>query len=232
MNTPVPVGALILGDDFNGTTGAKPDASLWTPRTGSSNGAAHYDGLNEIALDGSGNLVVTCQKVSGTWQSGFLSTVKHPYKGARYCETRAKVAAGQGAWSAPLWEWHAPYGAGGIENDVCEQLGRQPDGYHATLHNWSVNPSPQVGHQINISSPLSGGFHVYGSAVYPDRIDYYLDGVKKCTAFASAVGLNDLTTFEMVAVIDLNIGGWGGSIGVSVPVKMLVDYVHIYELTA
>lgn len=230
MSTPVQVGALILGDEFDGVAGAKPDTSLWTPRTGGSNGAAHYNGLNQVALDGNGNLIIACQKINGTWQSGFLSTVKHPYKGARYLETRARVASGQGAWSAPLWEWCAPYGAGGIENDVCEQLARQPDAYHATLHNWSVKPSPQVGHQINIASPLDSGFHVYGSAVYPDRVDYYLDGVKKCTALASAVGLSDLTVFEMVAVIDLNIGGWGGSIGAETSIEMLVDYVHVYAL--
>lgn len=228
---PVPVGALILGDEFNGAAGAKPNSALWTARTGGSNGLAHYDGETMLALDGNGNLKVTCAKVNGVWQSGFISTIPHPYSGPRYMETRAKVAAGQGAWSAPLWEWHAPYGAGGIENDVCEQLGRQPDAYHATLHNWTTATAPQSGHTIAAVSALAGSFHVYGAAVYSDRIDYYLDGVKKATALASSVGLSNLTSYEMVAVIDLNIGGWGGTPAAGLTsISMLVDFVHVYTL--
>lgn len=234
MRTPVPVGALIFGDEFNGTAGSKPDSTKWTARTGKSNGLAHYNGLNNVSLDGNSNLVITEAKdSSGVWQSAFISTAnKKSITGPRYCEVMAKVAAGVGTWSAPLWEWPYPYGAApGIENDVNEQLGKDPQAYHFTWHNWNSGTNPQKGQRIACGVNLSAGFHRYGCAVYQDHAVAYFDGLKVGVPVkASDIGLSSLTSWHVAEVIDLNMGGWGGTVGVTGPVKMLVDYVRVYAL--
>ena len=233
MPTPVPVGPLIFSDEFTGSAGTKPDPAKWTARSGGSNGLAHYDGLTMVELDGNSNLVVTCQKISGVWQSGFLSTTKHGYSGPRYVECRAKVAAGVGAWSAPLWEWPFPYGAApGIENDVNEQLGKDAQAYHFTWHNWNGGTNPQKGQRIPCGVILADDFHRYGCAVYPDHADCYFDGRKVgVPVHASDIGLADLASHEVAAVIDLNVGGWGGTPATGLTkLVMLVDYVHVYAL--
>lgn len=226
------LGSLKFSDEFDGPAGAKPDSTKWIVHTGKGGlGLGYWNGLNNMELDGSSNLVVTAVKQSnGNWNSGFLSG-KSGYSGQRYLETRAKVAAGAGTWNAPLWEDEFPWGAKGTENDVIEQLGREPAIYHTTLHNWTASPNKAVGNANNTGATLSSAFHTYGAAVYSDHIDFYFDGSRVFTATASAVGLpNNLTSFLVAPQIQLNMGGWGGTVGVPGPVSMLVDYVRVYVL--
>lgn len=231
--TPVPVGALLFGDEFNGAAGALPSSTKWGAKTFTSGASGCvWDGWNLVHEDGNGDVILGAQKKStGGWQCSFISG-KTSYSGPRYEEARAKVACGVGTWSAPLWSWASPFGAGGLENDTNEQLGRQPGSYHTTVHNWTVSPQKQSGVNVATSSTLCNGFHVYGAAVYSSHIDYYLDGTKVSTITAAAVGLSNLAGFAEVANVDLNMGGsWAGTPTISGPVSMVVDYVRVYALS-
>jgi PKD repeat protein len=233
--TPVPVGALIFNDEFNGALGTKPDTSKWIVHTGNAGlGLGVWVGSDNMQLDGNGNLAITAREATpgnpgGKWNTGFLSG-KIGYSGKRYLETRAKVAAGYGTWNGPLWEDGFPWGANAIENDVVEQLGRDPQVNHNTLHNWTVSPNKQSGNAYNSGVILANDFHIYGAAVYADHVDYYLDGVKVFTALASAVGLSDLTTFVVAAEVQLNMGGWAGTPTIPGPVTLLIDYIRVYRI--
>jgi hypothetical protein len=232
------LGSLIFGDDFDGPAGSKPDAHKWVGKVRGLASGIHLDGMTNIALDGNSNVVIAAHKQADGWHSGFLSGVPSGgYSGRRFIECRAKVGKGQGVWNGAIWEWAALYGAGGIEVDVCEQLGREPSNYHATLHNWQGG-GEQLGNTIAGSSPLGDGFHVYGAAVYDDHIDWYLDGVhmrnlkgNPATVTAAQVGLTHLAPFKVVTNISLNMGGWGGPINIPGPVSLTVDYVHVHALT-
>jgi hypothetical protein len=116
---------------------------------------------------------------------------------------------------------------------VIEQLGREPQTYHSTLHYWTApGVGTQSGKTISATSALCDGFHTYGAAVYSDHVDLYLDGQKMASTPASAVGLTDLTAWQDEVNIDLDMGGnWAGTPTVSGPVSMLVDYVHVYRVS-
>lgn len=187
--------------------------------------------MTNIQLDGNGNVVITARKETDGWHSGFLSAVPiGGYSGKRYIEARAKVAHGQGVWNGAIWEWAALYGQGGLENDICEQLGREPTKYHATVHDWAGG-GQQNGHTITTSYTLGDGFHTYAAAVYADHIDYYFDGVKQATATTASVGMSSFTTWKVVPNVSLNMGGWGGTISPSLTqAQLTVDFVHVYAL--
>lgn len=230
--TTAPPPNYLFADEFNGAAGSLPSSTLWGVKTGSSNGSAHWNGWSQVSEDGNGNLAITAQKINGVWQSAFISG-KVAYSGSYRQEVRAKLACGQGVWNAPLWSWGAPYGASpSIEVDGNEQLGgKNPAGeYHATLHNWNGATNPQSGVPITTNSTLCDGFHVYADDVHPDRVDFYLDGTLEASIPASAVGLTDLSTWREVSNIDLNMGGWAGTIGSETSVTMLVDYVRVTPL--
>lgn len=229
--TPVPVGSLIFGDEFNGPGGSDPSSSLWAAKSYTAASGTHFSGWSNIAEDGSGNIVITADKSGSTWYSGFLSG-KVGYSGARYVEARALVPCSYGTWAAPVWEWAYPYGSGGLEDDVNELLGKDPSGdYHTTVHNWTVSPQKQNSLTVSTGLSLCNAWHVYGAAVYSDHIDYYVDNTKVSSITAASVGLSSFTGYEDVLNIDLNMGGWGGKIGSEILVLMRVDYVHVYQLS-
>lgn len=230
-STPVPVSGLLFGDEFNGPAGSEPNSTQWGAKSFQSSGSlANWNGWNNISENGSGDLVITAVKQStGRWTTGWL-TGKVGYSGPRYVEGRAKVACGTGAWNGATWEWDYPYGAGGLEIDEAEVLGRQASTWQIHLHNWTVSPQKSAGGPVSTGQALCSAFHTYGAAVYSDHVDFYLDGVKRGTLTASQIGLTSLTAFKDVVNTSLNMGGWGGTPTVSGPVSSLVDYIHVYSM--
>lgn len=223
--TPVPVGALMFSDTFTGTTLdlAKWEAKQYTDkRTGNV-----WTGTDSITLSNGLLHIVATKSTAGVWRSAFISG-KQSYTGPRYMECRAQVAAGLGAWSAPLWEWDAPYGEFGVENDVCEQLGKDPTMYHATVHSDETTDS---GHEIWAGSVLDIGFHRYGCAMYASHADYFLDGKLVLTILAGELPAWTFTVTPMVANVSMYLGGWGGPIDPALTsATMLVDYVNVWKL--
>lgn len=220
---------LSASDEFTGAAGTKPSSSKWGAKqfTATNGSVVYWNGLNNVQLDGTGNLDIFAQRqASGTWNSSWISGTQS-YTGPRYMEARAKVPAGQGVWSAPIWEWDAPYGSLGTENDVIEQLGIEPTSYHTTLHSGGTDSSKNN----TTLSTLANDYHVYGAAVYADRVDYYFDGAKIQTITKAEMGNKwGFDATAMVLNISLDMGGWGGAPSAGLPstVRMLVDYIRVY----
>ncbi len=223
--TPVPVGALLFSEDFTSPL----DLTKWDVKT--------YDRFltaNVSVHDGVLDIQAT-KDASGVWHGGEIQSLAptYQYSGPRYMESRAKVPVGAGTWPGPLWEWAAPWGASGVENDVNETLGKEPTRYHATLHN---GPSQQFGKTIDTGMDLSAAFHRYGCAMRADGADYYFDGqlvasISKAEALANGLSAWQFTSVPMVVLVDLDMGGsWAGPVTVTPPVHMLVDYVKVWAL--
>jgi Bacterial Ig domain/Glycosyl hydrolases family 16 len=222
--SPVSLGAVIFEDHFNGPAGAKPDTvNKWNAHSGHAGlGLGYWNGLNNMALDGNGNLIITANKISSSlWNSGFL-TSKPGWTGKRFLETRAKCAPGVGTWNGPWWEWSWPWGSSGYEIDVVEQLGREPEVNHTTLH----HPPSQKGNPDQLGVVAANDFHLYAAAIYPDHIDFFFDNRKVWSVKGADVGLADLTKEKMSGCVQLNMGGWGGTPTVPGPCKLVVDYVR------
>lgn len=225
---------MLFQDDFNGAAGTRPSSTLWAAKGQNAvmhgSALADWNGWQNIALDGNGNVVITARRQpTGRWLSGWL-TGKIPYTGPRHIEARAKVAAGVGTWNAPAWEWAYPYGSPWSEVDVCEQLGREPQAYHTTLH---ASATAQAGFANAAHSALAAAFHIYGASVHSDRVDFYLDGVLVRTVTKAQLGgLWPFLTTKTIPNISLNIGGWGGTPTIPGPASLVVDYIRVTALSS
>lgn len=223
------VGAVLFSDHFDGTSidTAKWDAKRYTDGSSLSN----WTGLDNISFRNGCAVFTAVKQPNGRYNTPFLSG-KVPFAAPYYIEANAKDAAGYGTWSAPVWTWASPYGAGGVEIDVNEALGKDAANmYHITMHNWSVSPEKESGGPYAAGVDLTADFHKYGAAVYADHVDFFLDGVKDRTILASSIGLSSLTGLEDVANIDLAVGGWGGTPTTNGPFEMLVDCIDVWRIT-
>ena len=217
-------GRYLFDDEFNGPAGSKPSSTLWSAKAYRSDSGTVWNGWRNISEDGHGHLVITADKVDGSWYSGFLSG-KTSYTGPRYVEVRAKVAAGDGVWNAPVWEWDVTNGAEGVEDDVVEQLGREPRSYRTTLH---AGATVQKGFVNPAGAILSDGFHTYAAAVRPGSVAFYLDGKLIRTIRPAELGGRwGFVTTPMVPNISLAMGGLGGNPTVAGPVSLLVDWIRV-----
>lgn len=217
----------LFDGEFNGRAGSRPNSRVWRAKAYRAGSGTVWSGWNSISEDGKGHLVITARKIDGVWHSGFLSG-RTSYSGPHRIEVRAKVAAGDGVWNAPVWEWDSPHGARGLENDVVEQLGRHPQTYLTTLH---ANEHVQRGFANATRLTLSGGFHTYAAVVRPNRVDYYLDGrLVRSIRPRSLGGRWGFVRSRMVANISLNMGGLGGTPTVAGPVSLLVDWIRVARL--
>lgn len=232
-------------DNFDGAAGAKPDANLtgntanrwnaksYTQHPGGTNPAdvkVINNGLNNIALDGQGNLIITALKqADGSWTTGFLSG-NLDFTGSFYVETRANIPGGAGLWSGPAWTWDSRWGSTGIEVDVVEYLGGKPDGFYANVHDGFPRDLPKL---FTVPYQLVNSWHTYGTAVYPDRAEWYVDGVKYQTitkAEMAAKGYGwKFTTTPTVVNVNMDLGGWSGVPAAGLTsASLTVDYVRVY----
>jgi beta-glucanase (GH16 family) len=220
---------LAFADEFDGAAGSKPSSALWGFKSYWDNWSiAYFDGANQIAEDGAGNLVITAaRQPDGSWRSGMLSSAVGVAGPFAY-EARVQVAPGYGMWSG-IWSWPFPWGQACGEIDAVEQLGRQPTGGNQSLH--SCNGS--LTRYADTGGVLADGFHVYAAYVYADRVDFYIDGILTNTETPADVG-GDWPFLQNTAFnISLSVGAcgsWAGCPPADAPAttSMRVDWFRVY----
>jgi beta-glucanase (GH16 family) len=140
-----------------------------------------------------------------------------------YFEARMRWTKGTGIWPA-FWllrqDSHWP-----PEIDIMEAIGKKPYEVYSSTHS-NTNP-----HDRSIVVPMEGrspqDFHRYGALWLPDRIDYYVDGVKT-TTLPTTPDMNQ----PMYMILNLAIGGhWPGDpdAATPMPAKMDIDYVRAWK---
>ncbi|WP_329302587.1 glycoside hydrolase family 16 protein [Streptomyces sp. NBC_00659] len=236
----------VFVDDFTGTAGSGVNTTNWQYTTGTSypGGPANFgtgevetmtSSTSNVALDGSGNLLITPRRdASGNWTSGRIETKRTDFQppagGKLRVESRLQMpnvtgAAAKGYWPA-FWALGAPY-RGNYQNwpgvgelDIMENV-QGLNTEWATMH-CGTSPGGPCNETSGIgnNTPCTGttcqaGFHTYAMewdrSTSPEEVRFYLDGVNFHTVKANQV---DATTWANATnhgyFIILNVAMGGG----------------------
>ncbi|MFD6549871.1 glycoside hydrolase family 16 protein [Streptomyces sp. NPDC058398] len=242
----------VFVDDFTGSAGSGVNTTNWQYTTGTSypGGPANFgtgevetmtSSTSNVALDGSGNLLITPRRdASGNWTSGRIETKRTDFQpptgGKLRIESRLQMpnvtgAAAKGYWPA-FWALGAPY-RGNYQNwpgvgelDIMENV-QGLNTEWATMH-CGTSPGGPCNETSGIgnNTPCTGttcqaGFHTYAMewdrSTSPEEVRFYLDGVNFHTVKANQV---DATTWANATnhgyFIILNVamgGGFPGAFG-------------------
>jgi beta-glucanase (GH16 family) len=235
----------VWSDEFNYT--GLPDSSKWNYDVGGDGWGNHeLEYYTKARLENArvenGNLIIEAHKEKfegGNYTSARLVTKgKADWKYGRI-EVRAKLPKGLSTWPA-IWmlgsttplKWPDDG-----EIDIMEHVGYDPGAVHASVHCKKYNHVIHTQKTAITQVPdFADAFHVYAVEWDEAHISIFVDD-KKYFTFTNEHSSYDAWPFDqkMHLLLNLAIGGdWGGQKGVDnsiFPVKMLVDYVRVYEVS-
>ena len=189
-----------------------------------------------VAPAGATCMVGQCYYTSGRFDTQGKISFKYGY-----IETRIQMPKGGANWPA-YWmlgdkivdeQWPV---AGEI--DIAEQGGHQPWRNSAAVHYaTSYNPGECCGnHQYQVGDRVSNvdysaGFHTYGLAWLPDRLEFYVDGIKFWTLTKANLG-NSYWAFNdyFFVIFDNATGSFGGDWSGWSQSQMTIDYLRAWKL--
>ncbi len=248
---------LLWSDEFEGAAGARPDPQKWKHALGGGGWGnpewAHYtDAPENAAHDGHGALVITARQISETQASGLkcwygpcrytsarLLTAQHFEFTYGRVEARLQVPYGQGVWPA-LWMLGADIGANGWpacgEIDIMENIGREPDTIHGTVHGPGYSGAKGVSsaYRLPEGQAFHDDFHVFAIEWEPNEIRWYVDETLYATVTPAQLPAGTRWVFDHPFFIILNVavgGGWPGypDDTTTFPQTLRVDYVRVYQ---
>jgi hypothetical protein len=239
---------MVWNDEFNGTSGAAPDANKWVHHYTSTTPTTvtypyTYQRLSLASyskLDGIGHLLIMANdSTNGIFYCGDIASA-WPYKYMKqygYMECRMKYTSNNGVVNAfwlqspvvgnnPPADDPATYGT---EIDVCEYLGpasAAPYGrVNTTIHkNGYAAPYHQ---QTTNATTVATGWHTVGVEWSPTACKFYTDGILKWTMSDTSF----ISKHPEMFIISTGFG-WGvapNQTGSTWPVAMQVDYVRVYN---
>jgi hypothetical protein len=178
-----------------------------------------------------GILRIEAGKDGERWRSGLLSSLDSKGKGFSqkygYFEMRAKLPKGPGTWPA-FWLLGAPSlldkSATGIEIDVLEQYGVNPNVLWTNVHLWYPNKRHKADGRAYFVTRMTDDFHNYGVMVDSDFITFYYDGVE-----LRRVKTPPEAEVPLYILVDLALGGGWPIDKTPNPSYMYVDYVRAYS---
>jgi hypothetical protein len=258
----------VWSDDFSGAAGSAPSSASWlydtgtgypggAPQWGTGEVQSYTADRAEIALDGDGHLRITpTRDNAGAWRSARIESRRQDFQpppgGILAVEARIKIPdGGQGYWPA-FWmlgegfrgDTTAWPGIGEI--DILENIGREPNIVHGTLH-CGVAPGGPCQENTGLggayTSPdgtaLSTAFHTYSvqwdRSAAIEKIRWYVDGHQYHVVRASdvdSVTWTRATGHGFFLLLNVAIGGsWPGPPDASTRPgsSMLVDSVSVSE---
>lgn len=190
----------------------------------------------DIAPAGATCMVGQCLFTSGRFDTQGKVSFKYGY-----IETRIKMPAGGANWPA-YWMLSDKITTEGWpvsgEVDIAEQGGHQPWRDSAAVHYaTSYNPGEccgnhvyQVGERIT-NVDYSSSFHTYGLGWWPDRMEFYVDGVLFWTLLKSDIGQAHWAFNDYFFIILNNAtGGFGGDWSGWSQSQMTIDYVRAWKI--
>jgi len=251
---------LVWNDEFDGAAGAPPNPNVWkheigdgtlnnNPGWGNSESQYYTKSADNAALDGSGNLAITMQKVNTAttdlvcWygpceytSARLISADRMEYEYGRI-EARIQVpTGGSGLWPA-FWMLGSNIGEVGWpqsgEIDIMEYVSRIPNEVFGTLHGPGYSGGNGFGGTYDFGVPVAQSYHTFSVEWSPDEIHWFVDGINFHNATPADVAPNEwVYNNPFFLILNLAIGGnFGGAIDPNIvfPQQMLVDYVRVYQ---
>jgi beta-glucanase (GH16 family) len=243
-------GPLVWSDEFDGAAGSAPNNAKWRFDIGGSgwgnNELEYYtNSTRNAALDGAGNLVITARRENPSNFSCWYGTCQ--YTSARMLtsatftkaygrfEARMKIPRGQGIWPA-FWMLGNNIGSVGWptsgEIDIMENIGREPNTVHGTIHGPGYSGGEGIGAPYSIGGAFADAFHTFAVDWSPNLIVWYVDGNEYQRRTPADLG-GDRWVFDhpFFMIMNVAVGGlWPGYPDGSstYPQTMTVDYVRAY----
>jgi beta-glucanase (GH16 family) len=127
--------------------------------------------------------------------------------------------------------------AGG-ENDIMENIGKEPSIYHSSLHMTGIDFTEK--YATPDGKKLAADFHTYGVIWAPHRMQFYIDAPSNIFATFTPANLPKHASWpfdsgKFFILLNVAVGGnWPGSPDstTTFPQEMLVDYVRVYGLSS
>jgi beta-glucanase (GH16 family) len=243
---------LVWADEFDGDAGTPINSEFWSfdiggHGWGNNELEYHTDRVENVSLDGSGNLAIVAREENPDGLNCHYGTCR--YTSARILtrdkveftygrvEARIRIPRGQGIWPA-FWMLGANFPEVGWpfsgEIDILENVGHEPRTVHGTIHGPGFSGANGIGGSYNLDADFADDFHVYAIDWDEDAIRWYVDG-----ELFNTITPNDLAGREWVydhdffLILNIAVGGnWPGEPDATTefPQTMLVDYVRVYRL--
>jgi beta-glucanase (GH16 family) len=262
LDNRAPDGSLspIWSDEFDGPAGRAPDPAFWTPEIGdgTANGIPgwgnaerqSYTGDPEnVATDGEGNLVITAREAAESgldcyygpceYTSARLITAGKVEVAYGRVEARLRLPAGQGLWPA-FWMLGNDIDTVGWplsgEIDIVENIGREPNLVHGTLHGPGYSGAEGIGAPFALADGerFADDFHLFAIEWEPEEVRWYVDGQHYHTLTPADLPPGATWVYDHPFFLLLNVavgGSWPGypNDTTSFPQSMTIDYVRVYQ---
>jgi len=231
---------LAWSDEFDGAT---LDRGKWLPETGGHGwGNAelqHYTDRPDNLRVENGMLVIEARREAhggNAYTSARIKTAGLMEQMHGRFEARIKVPQGQGIWPA-FWMLGADidkigWPRGG-EIDIMENIGKEPDIVHGTVHGPGYSGEKSYGGQSRLDKgKYADDFHVFAVEWEAGEIRWYRDGIHFHTATPALVKGDWVFERPFFVLLNLAVGGYwpGNPDGTTVlPQRMLVDWVRVYR---
>jgi beta-glucanase (GH16 family) len=226
---------LVWSDEFNGTSLNTGNWNIDVGNPGVNSEQEYYQAAN--VTETGGNLVITAkqQTVDGQpYTSGKIETSGKFSTTYGRIEARMALPMVTGTWPA-FWMLGTDIGSVGWpecgEIDIMEHV-NTTNTILGTMH-WYDNGNVQYG---SSTTTTPGDFHIYAVEWTPQGISWYVDNTLYVTGNITN-NVNNTGAFQnpFYIILNLAIGGTLSGSTVdngSLPTSMLVDYVHVYNITS
>jgi beta-glucanase (GH16 family) len=230
-------------DEFDGPRNAPPDPGRWTYDIGASGWGnrelqTYTASAQNVHLDGQGHLVIHVESTASGFTSARLKTKGLFAAQFGRVEARIKLPSGQGIWPA-FWM----LGIDGRtwpdcgEIDVMENIGREPDAVHGTVHGPGYSGAKGITATFALPNHhrFADDFHTFTIQWAPQTISFYVDDVRYHTVTPASLPAGAPWVFDHPFFLLLNVAVGGNFPGApdattQFPQEMLVDYVRYVPL--
>jgi beta-glucanase (GH16 family) len=154
-------------------------------------------------------------------------------------EARIQIPSGQGLWPA-FWLLGANLDRRGWpfngEIDIMENIGREPDIVHGTVHGPDYSGGNGVGAPFQIfgDDRYADDFHVFAVEWDEDQISWFMDDNEYFRISPASVPGDWVFDHDFFIILNVAVGGeWPGypDDTTTFPQDMRVDYVRVYQRT-
>lgn len=241
----VPEGhVLVWADEFD--RDGLPDPARWSYDVGghgwgNEEPQFYTERRRENARVEQGHLVIEARKEA--WQGAPYTSARLVTKGKGdwtygRIEVRAQVPRGRGSWPA-IWMLATTPGRmtwpDDGEIDIMEHVGFDHGVVHGSVHTRAYHHSIGTQKTARVRVPdVADAFHVYAIEWTRERIRFFIDD-REYFQFARESDDRKVWPFDGPFHLLLNVavgGAWGGQQGIddaSLPYRMRVDYVRVYQ---